>query len=372
MANAPATSQEQPEEPIPIPPHLDGVAYLYGHPLLNSLSPLLHQTIYDALNLRWAQFPLSSVYGTSDTYPPPYTRSPSVDKFIASIRANAKFVGSSVTMPRKVSIMAHLDELTEEASHIGACNTIFLRHRHGKKLLVGTNTDCIGIREAILQNTHAASSSSTTTTGDKSDEADTERAEEDPPYASKPGLIIGGGGTARAAVYAMRKWLKCSKIYIVNRDPQEIKQILSEDAQRSDPRLRTIPIIAISDPAEAARVEMPAVVVSAIPNYPPRTPEEVRTRMIVQAFLARELKGVFLEMCYHPVPWTELAGLAESAGWKVILGQEAMLWQGLEQARLWTGTDVVAVPGLVQKVKDVLAKAIESKTTPRRSSRSSL
>src|SRR5690348_13427170 len=106
---AEGSAPQHPEEDIAIPAHLDGIAYLYGHPLLNSLSPPLHQTIYDILNLKWTQLPLSRVYGTSSAYPPPYTRSPSNEKFISSVRANAKFVGASVTMPWKVSIMAHLD-----------------------------------------------------------------------------------------------------------------------------------------------------------------------------------------------------------------------------------------------------------------------
>ena len=139
------------EEEIPSPAHLDGVAYLYGPPLLNSLSPPLHHTIYDALSLNWAQIPLSVSDISSSTYPPPYTLSPPIEKLVSSIRSNAKFVGSSVTMPWKVSIMPHLDDLTEQAKQIGACNTIFLRNREGKKLFVGTNTDCVGIREASAE-----------------------------------------------------------------------------------------------------------------------------------------------------------------------------------------------------------------------------
>ena len=185
------------EEPITSPPNLDGVAYLYGHPLLNSLSPPLHQTVYNALALNWTQIPLSSICGTSATYPPPYTRSPPIDKYLASIRTNPKFVGSSVTMPWKVGIMAHLDDLTEDARQAGACNTIFVREAgaNGKgKMLVGTNTDCIGIREALLRNRLA-------TAGPGEDQ-----------FRGKPALIVGGGGTARTAVYVMRKWLGASKI----------------------------------------------------------------------------------------------------------------------------------------------------------------
>ncbi|KAF9889745.1 hypothetical protein FE257_007051 [Aspergillus nanangensis] len=332
------------EEPITTPSHLDGVAYLYGHPLLNSLSPPLHQTVYTALGLNWSQIPLSSVTGTSATYPPPYTRSPPIDTFLASIRANPKFVGSSVTMPWKVSIMPHLDDLTEDARQAGACNTIF--RRDGQ--YVGTNTDCIGIREALLQNSPNPAA-----------------------FQGKPALIVGGGGTARTAIYVLRKWLGASKIYVVNRDAAEVAAILAED-ERRNPDANKPPLVAVTDPAVAASLEAPAAIVSGIPNYPPKTPEEIRAREVLEAFFGAssvkegaEPKGVILEMCYHPVPWTEIAHLASSAGWKVILGSEALIWQGLEQAKLWTGQDVVKVPGVVEKVKDMVAKTLEERAKPK-------
>ncbi|GIC91951.1 shikimate dehydrogenase family protein [Aspergillus udagawae] len=335
------SEQQPPEEPISIPDHFDGVAYLYGHPLLNSLSPPLHQTIYQALNLNWTQIPLSSVYGTSESYPPPYTRSPPIPKFLASIKSNPKFVGSSVTMPWKVTIMPHLDDLTEDARQAGACNTIFLRpEADGSTSYVGTNTDCIGIREALLQNS----------TGEDA-------------FRNKPALIVGGGGTARSAIYVMRRWLRSSTIYIVNRDAAEVAAILEEDNQRN-PCPNKAALVHVTDPAVAARLEPPAVIVSGIPNYPPKTPGEIQAREVLRAFLGpspetpSDFKGPILEMCYHPVPWTEIAQLASTAGWKVILGSEALLWQGLEQARLWTGRDVVAEPGLVDKVKEVVGKLI--------------
>ncbi|KAF7126225.1 hypothetical protein CNMCM5793_002720 [Aspergillus hiratsukae] len=334
--------QQQPEEPISIPDHFDGVAYLYGHPLLNSLSPPLHHTIYQTLGLNWTQIPLSSVYGTSETYPPPYTRSPPIPKFLASIKSNPKFVGSSVTMPWKVTIMPHLDDLTEDARQAGACNTIFLRREaDGSRSYVGTNTDCIGIREAIFQNSLSQDA-----------------------FRDKPALIVGGGGTARTAIYVMRKWLGSSKIYVVNRDAAEVAAILEEDRQRN-PSADKAELVHVTDPAVAAALEAPAVIISGIPNYPPKTPGEIQAREVLQAFLGQtpastsdSCRGVILEMCYHPVPWTEIAQLASAAGWKVILGSEALIWQGFEQARLWTGRDVVAEPGLVDKVKAVVASLI--------------
>jgi len=251
-------------------------------------------------------------------------------------------------MPWKVNIMMHLDDLTEDARQAGACNTIFLRKEgDGRTSYVGTNTDCIGIREALVQNKLP------TTDGDDL-------------FGGKPALIIGGGGTARTAVYVLRKWLGASKIYIVNRDRAEVEAILKEDGQRnSNP---VAPLIHVSEPAVAAGLEKPAAIVSGIPNYPPKTPEEIKSREVIQAFFEGHsprsvdgYKGVILEMCYHPVPWTEIAQLASDAGWKVILGSEALIWQGLEQARLWTGQNIAAKPEIVQQVKDVIAKSIASR-----------
>ncbi|KAJ5946368.1 Quinate/shikimate 5-dehydrogenase/glutamyl-tRNA reductase [Penicillium verhagenii] len=346
---APAVSatQTQPEEPITIPDNRDGVAYLYGHPLLNSLSPPLHQTVYNALGLNWTQIPLSSVYGTSATYPPPYTKSPTVEKFVASIRSNPKFVGSSVTMPHKVAIMPHLDDLTEHARQAGACNTIFLRDdpTTGQRQYVGTNTDCDGIREALTQNA-----------------PNPER------FRGRPALIIGGGGTARTAIYVMRRWLGSSRIYVVNRDAAEVATIMEEDRQRNPDPNAQAPLIHVTDPEEAAHLEAPAAIVSGIPNYPPKSPEELNARAIITAFLGNEKtaekqEGVILEMCYHPTPWTDIAKLAEAGGWKVILGSEALIWQGLEQARLWTGKDIIGTPGLVQTVKDTVAQILADRAS---------
>jgi quinate dehydrogenase len=324
-------------EPITIPTDRDGVAYLYGHPLRNSLSPPLHQTVYNALGLNWTQIPLSTATGTS------FTRSPEISTFLSSIRSNPKFVGSSVTMPWKVAIMPHLDDLTEDARQAGACNTIFLRKEEdGKTQYVGTNTDCIGIREALLQGSPNGAEH----------------------FRGKPALIVGGGGTARTAIYVLRKWLAVSKIYIVNRDEKEVEAILAEDKQRNpSPQAALVPV---SDPSVAATLEAPVAVVSGIPNYPPQTEEETRARETLRVLLNRQThekdQGVILEMCYHPLPWTDIAQMAQDARWKVILGSEALIWQGLEQARLWTGRDVVSEPGLVEKVQAFVAQTVAERS----------
>ncbi|KAI5284314.1 hypothetical protein KEM54_001436 [Ascosphaera aggregata] len=216
-------------EEIPTPLSLNELAYLYGHPLLNSLSPLLHKTIYNALGLNWEQFPLSrSDTASSQTDSPPYTLSPPIDDFLTHVRANDR--------------------------------------TDGTKILAGTNTDCIGVKEAFLRNLPRG------VTGN--------------PFAVKPALIIGGGGTARAAMYTFRTWLDVSKIYIVNRDVGEVEAIMKQDAERQSPYHvgdKRAPIIHIKGPSEVQGLQPPVAMMSGIPNYPPKTAAELNARKTVEA-----------------------------------------------------------------------------------------
>ena len=61
-------------------------------------------------------------------------------------------------------------------------------------------------------------------------------------------------------------------------------------------------------------------------------------------------------MCYHPTTWTEIAEMSQNAGWQVVLGTEALIYQGLEQDRYWTGKEVVQLP--VEKVQEAIARKL--------------
>jgi quinate dehydrogenase len=273
----------------PDPSSLERVAYLVGFPIAHSLSPLLHHTIYSSIGQRWGQV----LYETRD-----------LNQYLEHIRTDPKLLGSSITMPYKVAIIPHLDELTPEGAAIGAINTLFLRNdESGRRIYCGTNTDCIGIREAFLQNVSEPSV-----------------------YHGKPALVVGGGGTARAAVYALQNFLSCSPIYIVNRDTSEVKAVMDECNSRGFGE----DIIHVSTIEQAEQLEAPGAVVSAIPDFAPVSEEEKVARQVLAILLRSEQKGALLEMCYHPSPKTEIAGLATNLGWQVIMGTEARLWTGIE------------------------------------------
>ena len=79
--------------------------------------------------------------------------------------------------------------------------------------------------------------------------------------------------------------------------------------------------------------------------------------------MAQPIKGAMLEMCYNPTPFTALGTLAERHGWQVILGTEALIWQGLEQDRYWTGRPVEDLP--VDKVKEAIAASVAQRSQSR-------
>jgi quinate dehydrogenase len=269
---------------LPDPSSLERVAYLVGFPIAHSLSPLLHHTIYSSIGKPWGQ----TLYETRD-----------LNEFLAHMRKDEKFLGSSVTMPYKVAIIPHLDELTPEGEAIGAINTLFIRNdESGKRKYCGTNTDCIGIREAFLQNVADPSV-----------------------YRGKPALVVGGGGTARAAVYALQNFLGCSPVYMVNRDESEVRAVIDECNARGFGK----DIVHVSTVVQAEQLRAPAAVVSAVPDFTPVSEQEKVARQVLAAFLRTQEKGALLEMCYHPSPKTEIAGLAANLGWQVIMGTEAMV-----------------------------------------------
>lgn len=111
--------------------------FLFGYPIKHSMSPMLHTMCFQGVGMK------------DHTYEP--LESLDMDGFVARLRSGQCY-GSAVTMPHKLAILKHLDELTAEAQSVGACNTVTVQQREGRPFLVGTNTDVIGIRESFYQN----------------------------------------------------------------------------------------------------------------------------------------------------------------------------------------------------------------------------
>jgi quinate dehydrogenase len=290
----------------------------------------MQNNMYNALGLPWSYF----LHESTD-----------IPSFLA-LTKTPKFFGAAVTMPNKVAIIPHLDALTDEGRAIGAVNTVWWRpipnSPTGQRELVGTNTDCIGVREALRQNVLPAMWEG---------------------FRGRPGLVIGGGGTSRAAVYALKHFIGCSHVYFINRDASEVAAVIKECTAAGFGE----GLIHIVDEAQALSLPKPGVVVSAVPDFAPRTPEELLARRCTEIILdpvvgggEGSTPGALLEMCYHPSSETQIKALAVQRGWQVVPGVEAMIWQGVEQGKIWTGMEVAEVDGVLARVKHVVAEALKS------------
>jgi len=129
---------------------------LFGNPVAQSLSPLMHEAAFREMGLD-ASYRALRVEEASD---------------IPEKIEEMNIKGASVTIPHKIGIMPYLDTVSDSARRIGAVNTV--RREDGR--LGGHNTDWTGLIHALKEVLE---------------------------IGGKRFVILGAGGAARAAVYGI-------------------------------------------------------------------------------------------------------------------------------------------------------------------------
>jgi quinate dehydrogenase len=273
--------------------------YLAGIHVTHSIAPPMHNYIASSLSLPWKFISQEC---------------PRVEDVLSIFRART-FAGGVVTMPYKKAIMPLLDELDPLATTLGACNNVYLTSE-GK--LRGTNTDWRGIKGCLLSKTKDGGNDG----------------------RGYPALIIGAGGASRAAVYALFAELECAAIYVVNRDAQEVADLLQDTtAYTSSSSSRQPQLIHVTSVSQAEALPAAFYVVGTVPDFEAKTKEEITARGILKTFLAKEQKGVLLDMCFKPRN-TRILKLGKEEGWRVIDGTGVIGHQIEEQWRLWANAGV--------------------------------
>ncbi|ORY56201.1 hypothetical protein BCR35DRAFT_355662 [Leucosporidium creatinivorum] len=281
--------------------------YVFGYPIAQSKSPLIHSTGYKALDLPH-EFSI--------------IERPELTEEIEEILGDEAFGGMAVTMPFKVSIKKLLDDFTPAARQLGAVNTVIPRlGADGKRVLVGDNTDWIGIRNVLLgglKPEHQGDSQST-------------------------GLVIGAGGAARAAVYALGE-MGIRTVYLFNRSRSRIEEIIADFASYN--KINIVPIASLA--AEDFTLGLPLFVVGTVPvqgTFAPTLfsvdglpPSAEGAITLNPAAFSRSQGGVMLDMAYLPKR-TALIRLAEESKseWSTNPGIMVLLQQAFAQFELWTG-----------------------------------
>ena len=290
--------------------------YLFGYPIAHSLAPLVQSTLFKELSVPWTYTLFESL---------------SAADFLSKLKAT-DCIGSAITMPHKVTFAQHVDDMTDEARAIGAINTVFLRRgTNGLIRYIGTNTDCIGVRETFLQNVPGI------------------RAQSD----GRPALVVGAGGACRAAIYALWRWMGSNRIYLVNRLKSEVQAVIAHFESTTGVVGELVHVETVD---HAAKLETPVLIIGCVPDLPPTQTAEILARDIALLFLQRPEKGHVLDMAYHPRPNTTFYLLAQENGWNVLPGTEPMIYQGIAQQSLWMERPSDNFP--VQNARDVVKRAL--------------
>lgn len=131
--------------------------------------------------------------GIAGVYVPFCVRPGEVGDAVRGLRA-LQVAGANVTVPYKESVMPYLDELSEDASAIGAVNTIVPQ---GDRL-IGCNTDAGGFMDTLAaQRFHTR---------------------------GRTALIVGTGGAAKAILYAVKR-LDAARVLLAGRDAVKTGQL---------------------------------------------------------------------------------------------------------------------------------------------------
>ncbi|CCQ95970.1 Shikimate dehydrogenase [[Clostridium] ultunense Esp] len=164
---------------------------LIGNPIAKSLSPIINNSYY-------------KIIGKNNIYLAFNVK----EKDLADVINVFKILnikGFNVTLPHKISIMEHLDSISDEAKILGAVNTV--KNKNGR--LIGYNTDGMGFLKSLEL--------------------------EDVGVKDKTVLVLGAGGAANAISISLAKE-GVKKIIISNRTLSKAK-ILAEKISRKFPKV---------------------------------------------------------------------------------------------------------------------------------------
>ncbi|NTW69173.1 MAG: shikimate dehydrogenase [Chlorobiaceae bacterium] len=280
---------------------------LIGRAVDYSYSPLIHNTACRLLDLPYDY----KIFNIADA--------DQLETLLINAE-NQGIAGFNVTIPYKRTVVPFLDELSAEASAIGAVNTIVIRD--GK--MSGYNSDIEGFATPLK------------------------------PYAElikgKPVAVFGNGGAALAAIEAFRLFFAPDEIIVYARNPEKANEMLEEYTHKEIVTL--CPQNLIDD-----RFRNCAVVVNATPiGTKGRNNDQAESIVPLDHDLIHK-RQIIYDMVYNPLD-TPLLLEAKRQGATTISGIEMLIGQAAISFALWTGESMP-----VDAVKAVIMEEIKGKQT---------
>jgi shikimate dehydrogenase len=257
---------------------------LLGNPLGHTLSPAMHNRLFEKLDLDYLYLPVEVSAEDLET--------------VFSGLKKMNVAGFNVTIPHKIAIMDLLDELDPLAEVIGAVNTICIKAGRS----IGYNTDGEGFVK-YLETTLNTS------------------------IEKKKLLILGCGGASRGISMTMAS-RGAAKIYLCNRTASKAEALTGE----INAKIRTCAEAIPQTPAEMekALAECDILVNATSVGMQPHADDIP----IDEALLRKEL--AVADLVYMPL-MTRLLSAAQQRGCAIVKGHGMLVHQGALGFKLWTG-----------------------------------
>jgi len=266
------------------------LAGVIGNPLDHTLSPAMHNAVYEALELDWVYIPL------------PLEDETDLMRFLGAARV-LPFVGFNVTMPFKQAMLSMCDEVAMLAQLAGAVNTVHCVDGR----FIGYNTDGRGLVESIA-----------TETGFSPD--------------GRSIAIVGAGGAAGAAVVALILG-KAAKVSIVNRSLDKADELIARvESHARATELQSVALMAAEEVVATADLVINATPLGMRAGDPSPVPAE---------WFSSE--QVACDMIYRPTT-TPFVEAARSAGATALDGLGMLVHQGAIAVDIWSESAQIRTP----------------------------
>ena len=253
---------------------------LFGYPVEHSLSPLMHNAAFRHLGLDYC-------YVTFLVHPA------LLKDAVNGIRA-LNLSGVNVTVPHKENVIQFLDEVSGEASFIGAVNTI--KNDNGR--LIGFNTDGKGFMKSLT--------------------------EENVIVKDKKVLIIGAGGASRAIGYHLCN--DASLVYLYDIDVERVESLKGHLNQLKG-NVSVADHISIKNKDFISSLD---IIINATPlGLKESDPSPLNTELL-------DKDHIVCDLIYKETP---LLKEASKKGCKTVNGLGMLLWQGVIAFQIWTGIE---------------------------------
>lgn len=265
---------------------------LLGSPVKHSISPMMHNTGFQALGLDF-------VYLCFDV------NEETLEDAVKGFRT-LHVKGFNLTMPNKNKILEYLDELSPAARLIGAVNTV--ENREGK--LIGHNTDGIGFMRAVR--------------------------EQDIDVAGKCITLMGIGGAA-TAICTQAALDGAGRIYVFARMTSKYLPRMKELIRRLKKETGCEILLCDNEDKDRLKKSLRESVLLVNATSVGMAPDEEGCILPGKDYLHEGL--AVGDIVYNP--WeTRLLRMAKEAGCKGFNGYAMLLYQGAEAFRIWTGREM--------------------------------